>query len=362
MVDVGTWQAFHSSILAIKLTFSVLRQEIESLHVFSYLVKFLHFSTSRAKTSFSLTIFFISLNEQVFLAFQDFILLDNGFYQFIDFLLLFYGKGCKKRRQIIILFTRATLIIGSSIFGGVSRVYLLHFSLLGHEALVADVGEEKTFVDGDVGGVLVGGVGGAVIGVPLPSYVRLATLFLVVVPFLLQLLISFLVVVTVTITCIWTFRNIMTKLTTPVANPLGARFVLLPLPLLEDLPEVLNNKSYLLVVKLGGINWEPIDWCMLFLLFFRCLECNGLHLGCGGGSLLQVDNVFGVFDHKFKAHKLANHLLGRHSTGCTSGVEVVPCSKLAMCLESLIISPKLTNLPITYSRDICLYLGSPRIN
>jgi hypothetical protein len=90
------------------------------------------------------------------LAFQDFILLINGFYQFIDFLLLFYGKVCKKRRQIIILFTRATLIIESSIFGGVSRVYLL-FALLVHETLVADVGEEKTLVDGDVGGVLVGG-------------------------------------------------------------------------------------------------------------------------------------------------------------------------------------------------------------
>jgi hypothetical protein len=46
--------------------------------------------------------------------------------------------------------------------------------------------------------------------------------------------------------------------------------------------------------------------------FLRCLECNGLHLGCGGGTLLQVDNVFGVFDHKFKANKLTNHLLGRH--------------------------------------------------
>jgi hypothetical protein len=41
------------------------------------------------------------------------------------------------------------------------------------------------------------------------------------------------------------------------------------------------------------------------------LKCNGLHLRCGGGTLLQVDSVFGVFDHKFKAHKLANHLLGR---------------------------------------------------
>jgi hypothetical protein len=37
-----------------------------------------------------------------------------------------------------------------------------------------------------------------------------------------------------------------------------------------------------------------------------------LHLGHGGRTLLQVDNVFGVFDYKFKVHKLANHLLGRH--------------------------------------------------
>jgi hypothetical protein len=50
----------------------------------------------------------------------------------------------------------------------------------------------------------------------------------------------------------------------------------------------------------------------LFLLFFRCFECDGLHLGCGGGALLQVDNVFGVFDHKFKAHKLSNYFLRRH--------------------------------------------------
>jgi hypothetical protein len=47
-VDVGTLQAFNSSILAIKLAFLVLRQEIESLHVSSTLVKFWHFSTSRA--------------------------------------------------------------------------------------------------------------------------------------------------------------------------------------------------------------------------------------------------------------------------------------------------------------------------
>jgi hypothetical protein len=112
----------------------------------------------------------------------------------------------------------------------------------------------------------------------------------------------------------------MTGRTTPIANPLGL-FVVLPLPLFEDLPEALDDKSHLLVVKLGGINWEPTCWCRFFLIFFSCLECKGLRLGCGSGALLQVDNMFGVFDHKFKAHKLAN-----------------------------------------ISGDICLYLGSPQIN
>jgi hypothetical protein len=87
--------------------------------------------------------------------------------------------------------------------------------------------------------------------------------------------------------------------------------VVLPLPLFEDLPKALNDKSHLLVVELGGVDWKS-TWCRLLLFFFRCFECNGLHLGCRGGTLLQVDNVFGVFDHKFKAHKLANHFLGRH--------------------------------------------------
>jgi hypothetical protein len=164
----------------------------------------------------------------------------------------------QKRRHIIILFTRATLIIGSSIFGGVSRVYLLLFALLGHETLVADVGEEKTLVDGDIGGVLLGGgVDGALVGVPLPSYVRLTTFLLVIVLILLHLL-PFIVIVSVTITCIWTFSDIVIGLTTSVANPLGVGFVFLPLSLLEDFLEALNNKSHLLVVKLGGINWEPI--------------------------------------------------------------------------------------------------------
>jgi hypothetical protein len=43
---------------------------------------------------------------------------------------------------------------------------------------VADVGEEKAFGDGDVCGVLVGGgVGGALVGVPLPTNMGAGDLF-----------------------------------------------------------------------------------------------------------------------------------------------------------------------------------------
>jgi hypothetical protein len=64
---------------------------------------------------------------------------------------------------------------------------------------VADVGEEETLVDGDVCGVLVGeGVGGALIGVSLPTNMGIAALLLVVPLLLLPL--SLLVVAPVTIT------------------------------------------------------------------------------------------------------------------------------------------------------------------
>jgi hypothetical protein len=176
---------------------------------------------------------------------------------------------------------------------------------------VANVWEEKAFVDGDVGGVLVGGeVGGALVGVSFPAYVRFAALLLLV-SFLLHLLLSFLVVVPVTITCICAFSYKVTGLTTHVAHPFGMGLVVLPLPLFEDLSKALNDESHLLVVELEGINWGS-TWCRLVFLLFCCFECNGLHLGCGGGALLQVDNVFGVFDHKSKAHKLANYFLGGH--------------------------------------------------
>jgi hypothetical protein len=180
---------------------------------------------------------------------------------------------------------------------------------------VADVGEEETLVDCDVGGIVVGGgVGGAHVGVPFPTYVGIAALLLVV-PLLL-LLLSPLVVAPVTITRHRTFCNKMNGLTTLVAHPLGAGFVIFPPPLLEDLAEALDDVS---------------------------------SLEASMGSLLDVDSSF------FSSIAL-------NATGCTSDVEVPPYSKLTICFEPLIINSKLTNFPITSSGDISLYLGSPRIN
>jgi hypothetical protein len=64
---------------------------------------------------------------------------------------------------------------------------------------VADVWEEEALVNGDVGGVVVvGGVGGALIGVPFPAYMGIAALLLVLSFLFLPL--SLLVVAPVTIT------------------------------------------------------------------------------------------------------------------------------------------------------------------
>jgi hypothetical protein len=49
----------------------------------------------------------------------------------------------------------------------------------------------------------------------------------------------------------------MSGLTTLVAHFLGAGFIILPPPLLEDLAEALNDERNFLVVKLGGIDREP---------------------------------------------------------------------------------------------------------
>jgi hypothetical protein len=69
---------------------------------------------------------------------------------------------------------------------------------------VADVGEEKSLVDGDVGSVLIGGgIGGALVGVSLPANMGIAALLLVV--SLLLLSSPLLVVAPVTITRIGHF-------------------------------------------------------------------------------------------------------------------------------------------------------------
>jgi hypothetical protein len=103
----------------------------------------------------------------------------------------------------------------------------------------------------------------------------------------------------------------MTGLTTLVAHSFGAGLVIFPPPLLEDLVKALDDERHFLVVELGGVDGNST--CCRFLLFFlRRLECDGLHLGCGGVALLQVGNLFGAFDHKFKGHKLPYNLVGRH--------------------------------------------------
>ena len=183
---------------------------------------------------------------------------------------------------------------------------------------MADVGEENALGDGDVGGVLVGGgVGGALIGIPLAAHMGIAALLLVVSLLLLPLL----VFVPVTFTRNWTFSYEMTGLTTPVAHPLGARLVILPLLCLRI--------------------WRKL------LMMSAISSLSSLEASIG--NLFDVDSSF------FSSVAL-------NATSYTSGVEVAPCSKLTMCLESLIISSKLRNLLITSSEDISLYLGSPRIN
>jgi hypothetical protein len=140
--------------------------------------------------------FFVFLNKEFLLAIQEFILLMNGSYQFIQFFFLLHVKVGKKSEQIIFIFTRTTLVTRCNILRGGSSLYLLLFVVLCHEAFVADVGEEEALVNGDVGGILVGGgVGGALIGVLFPTHMGIAALLLIV-----PLLLPHLVVVPVTIT------------------------------------------------------------------------------------------------------------------------------------------------------------------
>jgi hypothetical protein len=118
---------------------------------------------------------------------------------------------------------------------------------------VADVGEEEALVDGDVGGVLVGGgVSGALVGVPLPTNMGIAALLLVVL--LLFLPSPLLIVAPVTVTRNRSFCYKVTGLTTLVANFLGTGLIVFPLSLLEDLAKALDDEHHLLVVELGGVD------------------------------------------------------------------------------------------------------------
>jgi hypothetical protein len=49
----------------------------------------------------------------------------------------------------------------------------------------------------------------------------------------------------------------MTGLTIFVAYFLGAEFIILPPPLVEDLAEALDDERHFLVVELGGVDGEP---------------------------------------------------------------------------------------------------------
>ena len=71
---------------------------------------------------------------------------------------------------------------------------------------------------------------------------------------LLFLPLSLLVVVPVTITRHRAFSDKMTGLTTFVAHPLGAGFVVLTPPLFQDLAEALDDERHLLIVELRGID------------------------------------------------------------------------------------------------------------
>jgi hypothetical protein len=78
----------------------------------------------------------------------------------------------------------------------------------------------------------------------------------IVVPLLL-LLLPPLVVVPVTITRHWAFSDKMTGLTTLVAHPFGAGFLVLPPHLLEDLAKAFDDKRHFFIVEIGGVDGEP---------------------------------------------------------------------------------------------------------
>jgi hypothetical protein len=176
---------------------------------------------------------------------------------------------------------------------------------------VADVGEKKAFVDGNVGGVLVGGgVRGALVRVPLAAYMGVATFLLVV--FLLLLSSPLLVVAPVTVTRNRAFCYKVIGLTTLVANLLGAGLVIFPLLCLRIWRKLLMTSA------------------------ISSLSSFEASIGC----LLGVDSSF------FSSVAL-------NATGCASNVE--GSSSSLIFFEPLIIYSKLTKFPITSLAVISVY-------
>jgi hypothetical protein len=183
---------------------------------------------------------------------------------------------------------------------------------------VADVGEEKSLGDDDVGGVLVrGGVARAFVGVPLATNMGIAALLLVV-PLLL-LSSPLIVVAPVTVTRNRTFCYKVIGLTTFVTNLLGAVLVIFPLLCLRIWRKLLMTSA------------------------ISSLSSFEASIGC----LLDVDSSF-----------LSSVAL--NATGGASDVE--GSSSSLIFFEPLIIYSKLTKSPITSSGVISVYLGLPRIN
>jgi hypothetical protein len=116
--------------------------------------------------------------------------------------------------------------------------------------------EGDALVDGDGGDVLIVGVGGALVEVPLFANMGFTTL-LVEYFFLLHLLLSFFAFVLVIITCILTFCNIMTRLTTFAENPFHMGFVVLPFSTLQYLLEALDDEAISLSSSLDGSIVSP---------------------------------------------------------------------------------------------------------
>jgi hypothetical protein len=114
-----------------------------SWQMLSSLVKFSHFFYFLSISIHNFNMLFVFLNKEFLLAIQEFILLMNSTYQFIQFFFLLHVKIGKKGKQIIFIFTSATLITRCCIFGRGSRFYLLPFVVLCHEALWPMLGKRS---------------------------------------------------------------------------------------------------------------------------------------------------------------------------------------------------------------------------